>query len=76
MRARLLFANAAAHARIAPSIEVTAAVEGGVGPVRLGTPAVLPDGRHVMSHVFEAVDADWILAYADDSELSIDWEAT
>lgn len=76
MRARLIFANAAAHARIAEGIEVTAAVEGGAGPVRLGAPARLPDGRPVISHVFEPVDADWILAYADDPELTIEWETT
>lgn len=76
MRARVVFANAAAHARIAPSIEVTAAVQGGVGPVRLGAPVVLPDGRYVVAHRFEAVDADWIQAYADDAELSIEWETT
>ena len=74
MRARLVFANAAAFSRIVADIEVTAAIDGGAGPVRIGTPATLPDGRRVAVHPFAQVDADWILAYADDPEIQIEWE--
>ena len=76
MRARVTFANDAAHARIAAEIEVTAAIEGGAGPVRLGTPARMSDGRLALSHPFLEVDVDWILAYADDPEVWVEWETT
>jgi hypothetical protein len=76
MRARVVFANSAAHARVAAEIEIIAAIEGGAGPVKLGVPAKLADGRWALSHPLEAVDADWILAYADDPEVAIEWEAT
>jgi hypothetical protein len=76
VRARVIFGSQAAHERLAPEIEVTAAIEGGAGPVKLGTPARMADGRLVMSHPFLEVDADWIRAYADDPEVSIEWETT
>ena len=74
MRARLIFANAAAFARIAADIDVTAAIEGGIGPVKLGSPVALPDGRRVLAHPFSQVDVDWVLAYADDPEIEVEWE--
>jgi hypothetical protein len=72
----LIFENAEAFARIASAIEISAAIEGGAGPVKLGLPAKLAGGRWVLSHPFADVDADWILAYADDPEISIEWETT
>jgi hypothetical protein len=69
-----VFANGAAFSRIVAEVEVTPAIEGGAGAVRLGIPAVLPDGRRVSAHPFAQVDADWILAYADDPEIEIEWE--
>lgn len=70
--ARLIFANQAALERILADIETTPLLEGGVGPVRLGTAVQLPDGRFVMSHNFRDVDVDWFEAYANDAETVVE----
>ena len=74
MRARLVFDDAAAYAAIRADLDVTAGVEGGAGPVRLGVAAPLSDGRVQVAHVFSEADVDWIVAYTDDPRLSVEWE--
>lgn len=67
----LVFEDQEAFDAIAQEIEITAAIEGGAGAVRLGTPARLGDGRLAVSHRFTQVDAVWITAYANDARLSV-----
>lgn len=74
--ARLIFANQAALQRIALDIEATPYLEGGVGPVRLGSAVPLADGRYVMSHDFREADLDWLEAYADDPEIAVEEDAS
>jgi hypothetical protein len=74
--ARLIFANQAALQRIAQDIEATAYLEGGIGPVRLGAAVPLADGRYLMSHGFREADLDWLDAYADDPEFSVEGDAS
>jgi len=74
--ARLFFANQMALERIALDIEATAYLEGGAGPVRLGVAVPLTDGRYVMSHDFREADLDWLEAYADDPEFSVEEDAS
>ena len=66
-----MFENQAAFDEISGDLEVTAAIEGGVGAVRLGLPVRMPDGRLAASHPFTDVDAEWIEIYANDSRLSV-----
>jgi hypothetical protein len=68
---RLIFEDQEAFDSVARDIEVTAAVEGGAGAVRLGTPARLGDGRLAVSHPFTQIDAIWITAYANDLRLTV-----
>lgn len=70
--ARIRFQTAAAADRVIEDIDVTAHVEGGAGPVKLGRPALLPDGSAVIEHPFTLADLHWVLAYADDPEVSIE----
>ena len=74
MRVRLTFDNQAAFDEIRQDIEVTAAIEGGAGAVRLGTPAQLSDGRVRVVHAFTQVDADWIEIYASDPRMPVEVE--
>jgi hypothetical protein len=74
--ARLIFANQAALQRIAMDIETTPYLEGGAGPVRLGAAVPLADGRHLMSHAFREADLDWLEAYADDPEITVEEDAS
>jgi hypothetical protein len=73
--ARLIFANQTAIERIVPDIEATPYLDGGAGPVRLGVAVPLADGRYLMSHDFREADLDWIEAYADDPEISVEEDA-
>ncbi len=72
MIARLVFDDSDAHAAIASDIEVTPAIEGGVGAVKLGKPAAAGDGRMIVAHHFAEVDTDWIEAYADDPRMIVE----
>ena len=69
---RIRFATAAAADRVINDIDVTAYIEGGVGPVKLGRPALKSDGSAVIDHPFAAVDLEWVLAYANDPEVTIE----
>ena len=73
--ARLIFANQAALERITLEVEATPDVDGGAGPVRFGVAVPLTDGRYLMSHDFREADVDWLEAYVDDPELSIEEDA-
>ena len=74
MKVRLIFDDAAAFASISAEIEVTPAIDGGVGPVRLGAPARLSGGRMAVAHELNDVDVDWIVAYADDPRMAVETE--
>lgn len=67
----LVFADQETADRIVTEIEVTANLDGGAGPVKLGRLVPLADGRLVAAHPFQAVDLDWIAIYADDPGLEI-----
>ena len=74
--ARLIFANQEALQRIALDIESTPYIEGGAGPVRLGSAVPLADGRYLMSHNFHEADLDWLEAYANDAQFSVEEDAS
>lgn len=38
-------------------------IEGGIGPVMIGTPVISQDGRVAISHPFSEIDIDWFSAY-------------
>lgn len=61
----VVFQDAQTADRVIAELEVTANVEGGVGPVKFGTYVRLRDARVVVSHPFRQVDLDWIRAYAE-----------
>lgn len=44
-------------------IMCTPDIEGGCGPVMIGTPVKAKDGRVAISHPFSEVDLDWFAAY-------------
>ncbi len=44
-------------------IMCTPDIEGGCGPVMIGTPVRAQDGRVAISHPFSEVDLDWFAAY-------------
>ena len=44
-------------------IQCTPDIEGGGGPVMIGTPVRAQDGRVAISHPFSEVDLDWFSAY-------------
>jgi hypothetical protein len=44
-------------------IMCTPNIEGGCGPVMIGTPVRAQDGRVAISHPFSEVDLDWFSAY-------------
>jgi hypothetical protein len=67
----LVFADQETADRVVAEIEVTANIEGGVGPVKFGTLARLTDGRLLAAHPFQPVDLDWIEIYADEPGLEI-----
>jgi hypothetical protein len=67
----LVFQDQAMADRVAGEIEVTANIEGGAGPVKFGTLALLSDGRLAAAHDFRPVDLDWIAIYADEAGLEI-----
>lgn len=73
--ARLIFANQEALQRIALDIEATPYLEGGAGPVRLGAAVPLADGRYMMSHAFGEAELDWLEAYANDPEITVEEDA-
>lgn len=74
MRARLIFDDLTAFQEISAEVEVTAAVEHGVGAVKIGNPARLPDGRVAVVHTFADVDLDWIVAYITDERMRVEIE--
>lgn len=74
--ARLFFANQAALEQIVTDIEATPYLEGGAGPVRLGVAVPLADGRYLMSHDFREADLDWLEAYTDDPQISVEEDAS
>jgi hypothetical protein len=67
----LVFQDQAMADRVVEAIEVTANIEGGVGPVKFGTLARLADGRLLAAHDFGPADLDWIAIYADEAGLEI-----
>lgn len=44
-------------------IQCSPDIEGGCGPVMIGTPVRAQDGRVAISHTFSEVDLDWFAAY-------------
>jgi len=48
---------------ILDEIGATPDIEGGIGPVLIGTPVTALDGRVAISHPFSGVDLDWLAAY-------------
>lgn len=40
--------------------------------MRLGVAVPLADGRYLMSHDFREEDLDWLEAYADDPQISVE----
>jgi len=48
---------------ILDEIGVSPDIEGGIGPVKIGTPVTAKDGRVAISHGFSEVDLDWLSAY-------------
>ena len=44
-------------------IQCSPDIEGGCGPVMIGTPVRAKDGRVAISHPFSEVDLDWFSAY-------------
>lgn len=71
-RVRLRFRNLADANTFQTETEITAVIEGGAGPIRLGKPAVQSDGTAVISHLFTDADLDWIRAVADGIEIAIE----
>lgn len=51
---------------ILDDIQVTPDIEGGTGPVLIGTPVRAVDGRVAISHPFSEVDLDWFSAYTQE----------
>lgn len=70
--ARVIFPDAKTAEEVIADLVVTPAIEGGVGPVKLGVCATLPDGRLVMAHPFTEAEAHWILAYANNRRLIVE----
>lgn len=60
-----------AAAQLIEEVEITAWIEGGAGPVKLGVPVVRPNGERVIAHPFTAADLDWFRIYAEDIEFAI-----
>lgn len=48
---------------IADEIACTPELEGGIGPVMLGVPLILTDGRLAFGHPWNEVTIDWLAAY-------------
>ena len=44
-------------------IAATPDIEGGIGPVKMGTPLVAEDGRLAVCHPWNKVSIDWLTAY-------------
>lgn len=70
--ARLRFNSLAAAEAFRAATEITANIEGGAGPTRLGKPAVQNDGTAVISHRFTDADLDWIRAVAEGVDITIE----
>ena len=68
---QLIFASLTEAERFRAELEITGYVEGGVGPVRIGVPFKLADGRAVIAHRLEAVDADWVRAVTGGFEVEV-----
>lgn len=49
-------------------IGYTPSIEGGIGPVKIGTPVRAKDGRVAIEHPFSQVDLDWFRAYTQDGD--------
>ncbi|MBI1356535.1 MAG: hypothetical protein GC160_19510 [Acidobacteria bacterium] len=69
--ALLIFSTLAKAEQFRTEVEVTALLEGGAGPVWIGVPTKLADGRAAIAHRLTDVDADWIRAMAEGFELQI-----
>jgi hypothetical protein len=46
------------------------------GPMRFGVAVSLANDRDLMSHDFREANLDWLEAYADDPELSVEGDAS
>jgi len=69
---RVVFQDEDTALRVIADLDVTAYIESGVGPVKLGRPVQLADGSFVVSHPFEALDVQWIEAFAADPGLRVE----
>jgi hypothetical protein len=74
VRVTLVFDDLTAYQEIVAEVELTAAIEGGVGAVKLGSPARLSDARYAVAHEFAEVDVDWLAAYINDPRMTIEVE--
>lgn len=59
----LVFRDKTSFDRIRADIVCTPDIEGGIGPVMIGTPAMGADGRCLVAHNWAEVDGDWLAAY-------------
>ncbi len=49
-------------------IAATPNLDGGIGPVLIGAPAELADGRFAVAHPWSAVSIDWLAGYVQGIE--------
>jgi hypothetical protein len=52
-------------------IMCTPNIEGGCGPVMIGTPVKAQDGRVAISHPFSEIELDWFAAYTQGDNPSV-----
>jgi hypothetical protein len=70
--ALVIFQDVQTAQRVIADLQVTANIEGGVGPVKFGTYVSLADGRVAVAHPFREVDLHWVMAHANDPGVEVD----
>lgn len=61
--AAILFPDRATEIEFRAEIDVTPAIEGGSGAVKLGEAVVGRNGKLAVRHPFQEVELDWLTAY-------------
>ena len=69
---KLIFVNFAQSEAFRSAVDMTPAIEGGAGATKLGRAALRSDGKAVISHCFAEADLDWIRAFSDGMEITIE----